>query len=398
MLIKLLGMYSKFLFKINKEIGDIRQAEIHTPHGIIQTPAFVFCGTRATLKGLFPSQFKNAQVLLSNTYHLYLQPGADLIEKMGGLHKFTGWNGPMMTDSGGYQIFSLGYGSVSYEIKGKRNTKRSIIDISEHGATFRSYIDGSKKLLTPESSIEIQKKLGADIVLVLDECTPYNITEEYTYRSMLRSQRWATRSLSEFIKHNTESQALYGIVQGGVYEYLRKESAKFVNDNDFFGIAIGGTLGSTKEEMYSVLKMATKPLDRSRPVHLLGIGGISDIFNAVELGIDTFDCVHPTRIARHGGALVRPELRNNNAREHINLLNSVYKEDTSPIDSECQCETCKIFSRAYLHHLLKSGEILALTALTTHNVEFMNSLMKSIRDSIINDSFQALKERWLHIS
>lgn len=389
-------MYSKFFFTVKKQLNKLRLGEIHTPHGAIHTPAFVFCGTRATLKGLFPSQFKNSQVLLSNTYHLHLQPGEDLIQETGGLHKFTGWDGPMMTDSGGYQIFSLGYGSVSCEIKGKRNGKKSILDISEHGATFRSYIDGSMKKLTPETSIDIQRKLGADIVLVLDECTPYNITEEYTYRSMLRSQRWALRSLAQFSKHNDESQALYGIVQGGVYEYLRYESAKFVNDNEFFGVAIGGTLGSTKEEMLQVIKMSTDPLDRSRPVHLLGIGCVSDIFNAVEFGIDTFDCVHPTRIARHGGALIRPELRDENNREHINLLNAKYTHDTSPVDPECECETCRNFSKSYLHHLFKSKEILGMTALTLHNVEFMNNLMQDIRNAISNDTFPELKKRWIN--
>lgn len=388
-------MYRNFSFNINKQINKIRQAEIHTPHGVIQTPAFAFCGTRATLKGLFPSQFKNAQILLSNTYHLYLEPGADLIEEMGGLHKFTGWNGPMMTDSGGYQIFSLGYGSVSCEIKGKHNKKRTIIDISENGAIFKSYIDGSRKILTPEGSIQIQKKLGADIVLVLDECTPFNITEEYTYHSMLRSQRWALRSMQEFNKHNNGLQALYGIVQGGVYQYLRHESAKFVNDNDFFGVAIGGTLGSTKEQMYEVLSMAMDPLNTDRPVHLLGIGGICDIFRAVELGIDTFDCVHPTRLARHGGALVPPELRPA-GREHINLLNAAYRNQDMPLDPNCDCETCRTFSRAYLHHLFKSRELLGMSALTLHNVEFMNRIMSDIRTSIHNGSFEELKKRWLY--
>lgn len=387
-------MYSNFSFEFQEYPNGSRLGKIITPHGVIETPAFAFCGTRATLKGLFPSQFCKSQILLCNTYHLHLQPGSELIRSFGGLHKFTGWNGPIFTDSGGYQIFSLGYGSVSSEIKGKRCGKRSIIDLSENGAVFRSYIDGSIYTLTPEISIDIQNNLGSDIALVLDECTPFNITESYTYNSMLRSKRWATRSLEHFKKINSGKQALYGIIQGGVYEYMREESAEFINSNDFFGTAIGGTLGRTKDQMYEVLSYTSKYIKKSRPTHLLGIGCISDIINTVEFGIDTFDCVHPTRIARHGGALVNPEQRDIKEREHINILNSKYKNDQDPIDKNCNCETCRNFSKGYLHHLLKSKELLAMSAITIHNVEFMNNLMHEIRESIRSNSFNEIKKKW----
>lgn len=387
-------MYSNFSFEFKQYPNGSRLGKITTPHGIIETPAFAFCGTRATLKGLFPSQFSKSQILLCNTYHLHLQPGSELIRSFGGLHKFTGWNGPIFTDSGGYQIFSLGYGSVSSEIKGKRCGKRSIIDLSENGAVFRSYIDGSIHTLTPEISIDIQNNLGSDIALVLDECTPFNITEAYTYNSMLRSKRWATRSLEHFKKINSGKQALYGIIQGGVYEYMREESAEFINSNDFFGTAIGGTLGRTKDQMYEVLSYTSKYIEKSRPTHLLGIGCILDIINTVEFGIDTFDCVHPTRIARHGGALVKLEQRDVKEREHINILNSKYKNDQDPIDKDCNCATCKNFSKGYLHHLLKSKELLAMSAITLHNVEFMNNLMQEIRESIKYNSFDEMKRKW----
>jgi queuine tRNA-ribosyltransferase len=364
-----------FLFK-RFEKG--RRGILKTPHGIVETPAFIFCATKAAMKGLSPSQMKEAgtQIILSNTYHLMLQPGGDVLEKMGGLQNFTGWKGPMLTDSGGFQIFSLGYGSVAEEIKGKRYTNRpkTVLKISEDGATFKSYIDGRNWLLTPESSIQIQKQLGADLVVVLDECTPFHVEKSYTKTSMERSHRWALRSLREFEKSQT-NQKLYGIIQGGVFEDLRKESCDFVNQNNFFGHAVGGSLGASKEQMYDVVRFTVPLLEEKRPIHLLGIGGIKDIWEGVEVGIDTFDCVHPTRLARHGGALIKKE-------RHINIRNSRYRLDSEPLDVTCACSTCQNFSKSYLHHLFKANEILGMSLLSLHNVFFMNTMMKSIRDNL----------------
>ena len=337
-------MYKNFDFKIISKFDNARTGLICTPHGNIETPAFIFCGTKASVKGIFPQQLvdNKTQIILSNTYHLFSHPGSAHIKERGGLHKFMGWNGPMLTDSGGYQIFSLGHGSVSDEIKGKRNNASTLLKIKEEGATFKSYWDGSKQLLTPEKSIQVQRELGADLIVSFDECTPFHVEKKYTELSMKRSHRWEKRSLEEFITHDDETQALYGIVQGGVYPDLRKQSAEFVSENPFFATAVGGSLGASKEQMYEVVDMALEHLIRSRPIHLLGIGGIADIFNGVKCGIDTFDCVHPTRIARHGGALVKHKYRDAD-REHINLKRSEYACDDNPIEEDCDCMTCKTF-------------------------------------------------------
>lgn len=397
-------MYPNFHFEITTQDtnSSARCGLYHTPHGTIETPNFIFCGTKAAIKGATPEDMRreNTQIILANTYHLMLQPGSKIVKQLGGLHKMMGWSGPMFTDSGGFQIFSLGHGSISNEIKGKTLTPRNktLLKITEEGAKFRSYIDGSYHLLTPEKSIEIQRDLGADLIVVLDECTPYNVDKNYTKESMRMSHRWALRSLEEFKKGNDYSQALYGIVQGGVYADLRKESADFINDQNFFAHAIGGCLGAIKDEMYDIVAMVMNRLSKDRPVHLLGIGGIEDILNGVACGIDTFDCVHPTRLARHGGALVKRSLKraegDNTTTDHFNLANSRFKTDDRPIDPECECNTCKNFSRGYLHHLLKAKEMLGLQALTVHNVHFMNKFMKSIRNSIENNSFQQERSHW----
>jgi queuine tRNA-ribosyltransferase len=377
-----------FSFEFIKPLQNSRArlGKITTPHGVIETPAFIFCATKAAIKGLTPLQMKEAgtQVILSNTYHLMLQPGSGLIQEMGGLHKFMNWDGPTLTDSGGFQIFSLGHGSVAQEIKGNRQTannkNKNLLKITEEGALFKSYLDGSTHLLTPEKSIQVQKELGADLIVVLDECTPFHVDKDYTRSSMEMSHRWAARSYAEFKRHDNNTQSLYGIIQGGVYEDLRKESCDFVNSQPFFGHAIGGSLGANKEQMAEVITMTARRLDEKRPVHLLGIGGIKDIIKGVENGIDTFDCVHPTRIARHGGALVKGG--DENGRDHINLHNSKYKTDKKPIENDCNCYTCSNFSRAYLKHLLKSQELLGLQLITIHNVHFMNRLMAEIRENL----------------
>lgn len=397
---------AQFNFEVTKQSSSskARLGRLRTPHGVVETPAFIFCATKAAIKGATPEDMKRekTQIILSNTYHLMLQPGAELVAKMGGLHKFMGWNGPMLTDSGGFQIFSLGHGSVAEEVKGRRQSSRpkSLLSITEEGATFKSYLDGRTHVLTPEKSIQIQQNLGADLIVVLDECTPFHVDKAYTEKSMHMSHRWAERSLKEFQKGATGIQSLYGITQGGVYPDLRKISADFVNSLPFFGHAIGGSLGASKSQMAEVVEMAIEPLDPSRPIHLLGIGGIRDIIYGVRQGIDTFDCVHPTRLARHGGALVPPAVwnalgENPTGREHMNLRNSRFREDQSPIDESCACHTCQTLSRGYLHHLLKAGELLALKATTTHNVHFMNRLLSSIREAIAADSLEEEEKKWI---
>jgi queuine tRNA-ribosyltransferase len=393
-----------FTITYQSKFSKARLGKLSTPHGTVETPAFIFCATKAAIKGATPQQMRqeNTQIILSNTYHLMLQPGPEIVERMGGLHSFMGWDGPMLTDSGGFQIFSLGHGSVAEEVKGRRQSSRpkSLLKINEEGATFKSYIDGKKHVLTPEKSIQVQRSLGADLIVVLDECTPFHVDKTYTEKSMHLSHRWAERSLREFQKGPDGVQALYGITQGGVYPDLRKASADFVNSLPFFGHAVGGSLGANKTQMAEVVEMAMEPLDPSRPVHLLGVGGVSDIFYGVQQGIDTFDCVHPTRLARHGGALVPPSLweslgEDPKAREHMNLRNARFRDDPRPIDETCGCQTCKTLTRSYIHHLLKAGELLAMHALTIHNVHFMNRLLSAIRDAIARNDLEQEKKKWI---
>ena len=398
--------YPNFQFDVIHQSLDskARLGKLTTPHGVVETPAFIFCATKAAIKGATPQEMRreNTQIILSNTYHLMLQPGPEVVEHMGGLHRFMGWDGPMLTDSGGFQIFSLGHGSVAEEVKGRRMSKRpkSLLSIKEEGATFKSYIDGRRHVLTPEKSIQVQRALGADLIVVLDECTPFHVDKSYTEKSMYMSHRWAERSFKEFNRGPSGIQALYGITQGGVYPELRRESADFVNSLPFFGHAVGGSLGADKSQMAEVVEMAMEPLDPSRPVHLLGIGGISDIFYGVEQGIDTFDCVHPTRLARHGGALVPPYVwesleEDPRGREHMNLRNARFRNDPRPIDEKCNCHTCQTLSRGYVHHLLKAGELLAMNALTLHNVHFMNRLLKDVRKGIIENKLLDKKKNWI---
>ena len=388
-----------FSYQLPSSESRARLGRLQTPHGTVETPAFIFCATKAAIKAVTPDQMRacGTQFILSNTYHLMLQPGAEVIAKLGGLHRFMGWSGPMLTDSGGFQIFSLGHGSVAAEIKGNRmnNRPKTLLKISEEGARFKSYIDGSTRLLTPEKSVEIQRLLGPDLVVVLDECTPFHVDKAYTRRSLEMSHRWGVRSLHEFQRHDNGRQSLYGIIQGGVYEDLRQEACDFVNSQPFFGHAIGGSLGANKEQMYGVVAMTAQRLVSTRPIHLLGIGGVRDIFEGVGHGIDTFDCVHPTRLARHGGALVRPPHALKDRGEHINLRNSACREDPGPIEPDCPCSTCQTYSRAYLHYLLKAREILAMTLITIHNVAFMNRLLEAIRRAVAKGSLNEERKRWV---
>jgi queuine tRNA-ribosyltransferase len=371
---------------------------IVTAHGAVDTPAFIFCATSAAIKGVPIDHVKAAgtQMILSNTYHMMVQPGSDVVKAAGGLQKFTGWNGPMFTDSGGFQIFSLGHGGVEAEIKGAQqlDKKKSLIRITEEGASFRSYVNGDKITLTPELSIEIQVALGADIIVSFDECTPYHVNKLYTAASMEKSKRWGTRSLNTFMELGDNRQALLAVIQGGVYQDLRQESANFANSNNFHGFAIGGSLGKTKSEMHRVVDITTQMLDRDRYVHLLGIGGIDDIFHGVRCGIDTFDCVAPTRIARHGTAIVKAGERPSNSKPYISLENARYRRDFSAISSECDCYTCQNFSRAYIHHLIKAKETMFGTIISIHNIRTMNRLMADIRSAILHDSLDAAAQEW----
>ena len=393
----------KWEVKYKLKNSKARVGKISTPHGDIETPAFIFCATKAALKSFstYDAKKNNTQIILSNTYHLMLQPGSNLIAKHGGLHKFIGWDGPMLTDSGGFQIFSLGYGSVADEIKGRKKNskmKKTLININEEGAVFKSYLNGSNVLLTPEKSIEIQRNLGADLIVVFDECTPFNINKNYTYDSMLRSHRWAKRSINAFnskLKYEPKNgssgfQEIYSIIQGGVFKEMREESIEF-NENEIhsFGVAIGGSLGSNKEQMKEVVNFTASRLINAKPVHLLGIGDPIDIWTFVEYGIDTFDCVSPTRLARHGAALVKGR------KGKINIKNILYKENINPIDKNCLCYTCKNFTLSYLHHLFVSHELLGLQLITNHNIFFMNNLMKTIRTAIKNNDFEIKRKQWL---
>ena len=379
--------YPHFDFEITHQStkSRARLGHLKTPHGEIETPAFIFCATKAALKGLSTDQLKRAgaNIILSNTYHLMLQPGADLVAEMGGLHKFMAWDGPMLTDSGGFQVFSLGHGHVVDEIKGRaRGHPRPKLKISEEGVVFTSYRDGQKHLLTPETSMAIQQKLGADLIVAFDECTPFHVPRSYTETSMYMSARWGQRCLDYVQKHGRGRQALYSVIQGGVYEDLRAISSDVSNNADFFGQAIGGSLGASSAQMQDITAFTMDKLDRRRPTHLLGIGKLHDIEANAPSGIDTFDCVHPTRLGRHGGALVDPSVHDT---DHLNLKNAQHASDKSPIDEDCPCDTCQTYSRAYLHHLFKAGEILGPMALTLHNVHFMTRWLARLRREILDN-------------
>lgn len=386
----------KFDIKARDPKSGARLGVLKTPHGTIETPNYIFCGTKATVKAMTPMQLHEAKtdIILANTYHLMIQPGADLVEKMGGLHKFMQWDGPMLTDSGGFQVFSMGHDSITDEIKGKNRMKesKSLLEITEEGAIFRSYADGRKILLTPESSMEIQRQLGADLLMQFDECTSYSDSYDYTARSMEMSMRWGDRCLKAFESKDNGAQAMYGIIQGGVHADLRQISAAYTKDRPFFGTALGGCLGGTDEEMRTIVESSLPYAAPERPVHFLGIGRIKDVFTFVRLGIDTFDCVIPTRLGRHGMAFIK-----GHKGETINLNNACYKEDPEPLDPENGIPASRDFSKAYIRHLLKSQEILGHQILTQHNIATINRLMREIRAAIPEGRLDALEKEWLGI-
>jgi queuine tRNA-ribosyltransferase len=349
------------------------------------TPAFVPLATKGTVKTLEPREVSalGYEMVLGNTFHLFLSPGPELVAKLGGLHRFMRWERPIITDSGGFQVFSMGHGGVADEIKGRgRDREGSILAIEEEGVRFRSYLDGSERFLGPETSMSVQALLGSDIALVFDECTPFHVSRDYTARSTERTHRWLERCLRWHAEHGPEDQAVYGIVQGGVEHDLRVESSATIAASDCDGIAIGGSLGQDKSQMYEVVSWATAELERrapERPRHLLGIGDIDDLIRGVELGIDTFDCALPTRLGRHGVALVpEPE-----ARWRLDLVKGRWRESEAPILEGCPCPACEGgFSRAYLHYLLRAGELTALRLVTQHNLSFIARLMADLRSAI----------------
>lgn len=348
-----------------------RLGKLHTPHGTFDTPMFMPVGTQATVKTLSPEELYDmgSQVILSNTYHLFLRPGHELVKKAGGLHSFMNYKRGMLTDSGGFQVFSLG----------------AMRKITEEGVMFRSHIDGSKKFLSPEIATNVQEALGADIAMAFDECIPYPADFEYAKKSTERTTRWAKRCLDV---HTREDQSLFGIVQGGMYPELRKLSVKQLTELDFAGYGIGGlSVGEPKPMMYDILGHTTVDMPKDKARYLMGVGTADCIVEAVNLGVDMFDCVFPTRVARNGTAMT------NHGR--LVVRNAKYAEDFLPIEEGCNCYTCRNFSRAYIRHLFKAEEIFALRLLTIHNLYFLLNFTKRIREAIANDTFPEFRERFL---
>ncbi len=424
---------NNFEFKILKEIKKNklgRAGVFQTPHGKIETPAFATVGTKGAIKGLSPEQLNDlgSQIFLANTYHLFISPGPEIIKKAGGLHKFSNWKGPIMTDSGGFQAFSLGaafgenISKIAKEDSGfkqiaKNKTKSCFADenvkknkmakITEEGVLFKNYKNGQKMFFSPEKSMEIQNDLGADIIFAFDECTSPQATYEYQKEAMDRTHRWAVRSLNEHkrLENKKKSfvgkmagkfagqifppqhpQALFGIVQGGRFEDLRVESAKFISSLDFEGFGIGGSFD--KDDMSKAVAVVNKILPKEKPRHLLGIGEVIDLFEGIENGVDFFDCVAPTRMARHGSLHTK--------KGKINILRSSFKDDFNPIEHDCSCYTCQNYSRAYLRHLLKENEIFGITLASIHNLYFIVNLVKKIRQSILDDKFFEFKKKFLN--
>ena len=402
-----------FEFKIHKTIGNRRIGQITTAHGVIDTPAFMPVGTAATVKAMLPQSVAStgAQIILGNTYHLMLRPTAERIAKLGGLHKFMGWNGPILTDSGGFQVMSLS----------------KLRKITENGVTFQSHVDGSKHEVTPERSIEIQHLLGSTITMAFDECTPDTVPEEYARQAMERTHRWAQRSLDEHKrlassvilnprkeinsvknplntkregsfadtqddKQKNYRQFLFGIIQGSVYKNLREESAKYISSLDFDGIAIGGeSVGYNMQATAEILDWVYPLIAEDKPHYAMGLGlSPTDLLVAIEHGVDMFDCVGPTRLARHGMLFCYAP----DKKHRLNITNSQFTKDTGPIDPDCQCHTCQNYSRAYLHHLFAAQEMSGMRLASIHNLHFMLDLTRCAREAILEDRFDELLKKW----
>ncbi len=344
---------------------------VHTPHGDIETPVFMPVGTQATVKAMKPEDVEKsgARIILGNTYHLYLRPGHELIKDAGGLHKFMNWKHAILTDSGGFQVFSLGH----------------MRKIEEEGVTFRSHLDGSKHMLSPEKSMEIQNALGSDIMMAFDECAPPDADYNYIKHSLARTNRWLKRC-KDYHK-NIEVQSLFGIQQGGFFKELRKESSKYITELDLPGYSIGGlSVGEPKEVFLDLIEVCPEYLPEEKPRYLMGVGSPDYLFEGVEQGVDMFDCVLPTRIARHGLAMT--------SAGRVNIKNKKYERDFSPLDSECDCYTCRTYSKAYLRHLFKADEILSSMLLSEHNIHFLVNMMRKIREAINEDRFLEYKKEF----
>ena len=360
-------------FELKKECSrtKARRGQLKTPHGVIETPVFMPVGTAATIKAMRPEEVKEsgACIILSNTYHLYLRPGHEIVREAGGLHKFMNWDRAILTDSGGYQVFSLG----------------DLRKITEEGVTFRSHIDGSTHIFTPEKSIEVQNALGSDIIMAFDECAPYPADKAYVKQSMERTARWLARCKKAH--RNTEEQSLFGIMQGGMYPDLRRQSAEEIVEMDLPGYAVGGlSVGEPKELMYEVMDHCLDCLPNNKPRYLMGVGSPGCLLEGVERGIDMFDCVLPTRIARNGMAMT--------SHGRVSIKNAKYERDFNALDPECSCYTCRNYSRAYLRHLFKANEILSSMLLSNHNLHFLVNMMEKIRNAIEEDRFLEYKKEF----
>lgn len=366
----------EIIYKSTK--SQARVGRIHTPHGIIDTPGFVPVGTNGAVKALSNPQVETsgAQLIFSNTYHLMVRPGLDVLKTAGGLHKFSARQAPIITDSGGFQVFSLKYGGVAAELKsqGKKITSNLVEKISEEGVIFRSYVDGHKIFLSPETSIQAQKIIGADLIVAFDELLPYNIDRKYQLKSLHRTHRWEERSLIEH-KKDPRDQAMYAVVHGGIDKEIRKISCDFLSQLDFDGMAVGGSVGKNLAEMQTMLQNLMPQIPHSRPVHLLGMGDLPSIVASVPLGIDTFDSAYPTRAARHGLLLAEPQ--------HIKVARQSSYANFGPIDKDCTCATCQNYTVAFLTHLFKAQELLFFELATLHNLTFMAKFMAKQRQQIL---------------
>ena len=379
-------------FEIQASDGAARTGRLRTAHGEVRTPAFIPLATRGAVRTLDVSDVAGLgfELILGNTFHLFLAPGAERIAELGGLHRFMGWDRALITDSGGFQVFSLAHGNVADEIKGRRGgagASGGVIEISERGVAFRSYIDGSQRFMGPEESMGVQAALGSDIALVFDECTPFHADYDYTAASTERTHRWLGRCLEWHEAHGPPAQAVFGIVQGGVHEDLRRSSADAVGAAGVDGLAIGGTLGRDKAEMHGVLAMTAPMLPAPAPKHLLGIGEPDDLLAGIALGIDVFDCAVPTRLARHGMALAPlPD-----ARFRFDLGKARLATDQGPLVEGCPCATCAAHTRAYLHYLVRAEAPTAARLLTLHNLTFLERLVAGAREAIAAGRFDAYR-------
>jgi len=382
-----------------------RAGVVHTDHGDVETPVFMPVGTQGAVKTLDSNDLESlgAQIILGNNYHLHLRPGEDLINDLGGLHKFMNWPHPILTDSGGFQVFSLGLQKEKSTDRGGSNAK--LVEIDEEGVTFHSHVDGSKHRFTPKKAIETQHKIGADIIMAFDECTPDSIPEEYTRAAMERTHRWAERCLVEHKKIKADKTGLiksphqrflFGIIQGSNNRSLREESARFIASKDFDGIALGGeSVGYNMQATKDILDWVYPFLPEDKPHYAMGLGlSPLDFFDVVERGVDMFDCVAPTRLARHGVAYISKPTKDNDNNYRLNLNNAAQEKNSAPIEENCACPTCQNYSRAYLHHLLGANEISGLRLITLHNVYFMLNLVRQMRQSIVEDRFQEFKKEW----